>query len=85
MCKREIRIVKNCNNCKFKCQVDFIQNERQTIFNHFWSLNDERKSHFYNENTKRLVKKTKLTKSTQSRRNFSFAYYFHKHGVAIRV
>lgn len=86
MKQREVKVDKDCNNnCKFKCHQNVSAEARKTIFNHFWSLDELRKSHFYSANTQIIIKKTKRTKSIVSRRHFSFAYYLHVQNVPIRV
>ena len=83
--KREIHNRKNCINCKFKFHIYFPTEEQQELlFNNFWGLNDDIKAHFYSENTKLIVKKTKRTLSILSRQQ-SFAYFFHLEGIPIRV
>ncbi|XP_059173666.1 uncharacterized protein LOC131954152 [Physella acuta] len=83
--RRELKNTKDCTACKFKCSTFFSEDQRALIFAHFWSLPDERKSHFYSENTTRILKKTKRTTVEDSRRQYSFSYFFYKDGSAIRV
>ena len=83
--KREINNEKDCTNCKFKCHIYFPQEQRELLFNKFWGLSDDLKAHFYSENTTRIVKKTKRTLAISSRRQYSFAYFFHLAGIPIRV
>lgn len=44
------------NKCRFKCNVQISNAERQSIHSKFWELNDEGKSHFFNNFTTRVVK-----------------------------
>nr|XP_047144163.1 uncharacterized protein LOC124817781 [Hydra vulgaris] len=41
--KRSIVALKSCRNCKFKCSTNISEIERQTLFDNFWTLDDDGK------------------------------------------
>jgi len=62
---------------------------QQAIHNHFWSLNDDEKGHFYARTTERVEKKRSRVRikivGHRSRRNFSYKYFFHNDSVRVPV
>ena len=84
---RRLDTDKGCNGaCRFKCTQNFCADKRKAIFDTFWSLNDEGKSHFYARNAKHFEKKNrKRTQAEQSRRKYSISYFFHLNDAPIRM
>lgn len=84
--QRKIKITKDCHGqCKFSCAKKFSKDEQESIFNEFWKLADIKKAHFYSITTERNPKKRKRTNNKNSRKNFSFRYFFNKDEVKSRV
>lgn len=73
------------NKCKFKCTTKIISEEREAINKKFWSLNDDKKNHFYSKHVKRQVAARKRTLSENSRKTYSYEYFLYVSGVKIRV
>lgn len=82
---RVVKNLKDCeNNCKYLCGKKISINERQAIHESFWRLSNNEKLHFYGHNTERSDTKRTQTKN-ESRRQFSFKYFFHINDVKIRI
>ncbi|GFN76111.1 DNA repair protein rhp54 [Plakobranchus ocellatus] len=83
---RKLDMEKGCQGtCRFKCNQNICGDERQCIFDAFWGLTDEGKSHFYARNTKQFEKKRKRTQAEHSRRKHTISYFFHVNDAPIRV
>ena len=83
---RKVKTKKDCSGlCKFKCAKMFSQAERQKIFNEFWKLPDNEKSVFYIRTTEYSVKQRTRTPSKESRRKYSYKYFFFKGTQKVRV
>jgi len=75
--------------CIFKCTKKIGQSRQQIIFEHFWSLPDAEKAHFYAQTTTVCDKKgTRVTDSITAvtRRHYFFKYYlFAENNVKVTV
>nr|CAI5860226.1 unnamed protein product [Callosobruchus analis] len=82
--KRKAELGPPCKpGCKRKCQIS--GNKRLDVFEKYWSLGDyNRQRDFINNNTDKIVTKTKTTPST-SRRQFSCVFYLPLDNVRVRV
>lgn len=85
---RKTREIKNgCNaGCRRKCSSKIDQAERKIIHKQFWSLSDTKKSHFYTTYVKKVPKKRCRTyKGPNSKKKFSFLYFFELRNVLVQV
>lgn len=83
---RSLKTRKECETkCKYLCAKKISLQEREEIFNGFWSLSNDAKLNFYDKNTERIEKKRKQTTKKDSRRLYTFRYYFHVSGEKIRT
>ena len=84
---KAIKTKKDCkNSCKYKCGTIFSDEERERIFNSFYSMNHQEQKHFFNKTTHRETKqRCRTKKGHDSRRSFSFYYYFFIDGNRYRV
>lgn len=83
---RCLKTIKNCEvDCKYMCSKKISSHEREEIFKGFWTLSNDSKLHFYAKNTERIIKLRKQTSNEESRRQYSYMYYFHVNNEKIRV
>ena len=75
---KSIKTVKDCtSSCKFKCSKSISEIEHKNIFTQFWALNQQEQKHFFNATTERKRKeRCRTKKGKDSRKNFSYYYYF---------
>lgn len=72
-----------CNdNCGKKCRYKISEDQRQVIFDHFWTLNDAEKRMFYHENVSQSLESTVNHKS---KRRFIRKFTFTVNGVQHEV
>lgn len=64
--------------------MNFNSDERNQIHQQFWTLNRREKTDYYDEYVERFVPKRKRVKH-DSRRLFSFRYYFKFHDRRLQV
>lgn len=84
--ERTLKTLKNCEKlCKYLCAKKISTAEREQIFKGFWTLSNDLKLHFYSKNTERIIKVRKQTSKNESRRNYSYKYYFHVADEKFRV
>lgn len=78
---------KDClNNCKYKCSKLITHDERQKVFESFYSLkNQEQKSQFMLNSTEKFEKNRTYPKKEESRRQFSFKYFVDVHSNRFQV
>lgn len=77
---------KDCETkCKYLCAKKISLQERGDIFNGFWGLSNDAKLNFYDKNTEKIKKNRKQTAKKDSRRRYTFKYYFHVSGNKIRT
>ena len=70
--------MKDCRECKFQCNSNISENDRQAIFDEFWNLSDDEKMQFYGRTTKSDDKKRKtLASGKVSRRKKVYNTTFH--------
>lgn len=82
---KKICNIKDCmQNCKFNCARNITATERRTIFDYYYALLCNEKYLFLKENTEKYLKSRK-TVENESRRKYSFRYYFKIHEKKIRV
>jgi hypothetical protein len=82
---KRVSAKKDClNTCKFHCSKDISQEDRQVIFDSYYTLKQNEKHLFLLQNTERKVKGRK-TKQGVSRRSYSFFYYFTPRRTKVRV
>lgn len=62
--------------CYLRCQYNITETQRLEIHKTFWKLTDNEKDCFYANNVERICTVRKRTKAEQSRRLFSFIYFF---------
>lgn len=62
--------------CYYECSLNFDTTERIQIHRTFWSLNSKEKTEFYFNFVKQINKKRRTTKKNDSRRAYTFKYYF---------
>lgn len=75
MPERQIRT--GCpSTCTFRCHSKFNSDDRFELHKQFWSLSDAQKYDYYNKFASRHYAARKRTKSENSRRLFSFVYFF---------
>ncbi|KAF5282318.1 hypothetical protein FQR65_LT14372 [Abscondita terminalis] len=83
---RRVQNKKNClQNCKFNCAKQISEDERQEVFQSYWSLTQNEKYVFLKNTTKKLIKGRKTTGNNDSRRCYSFTYFLQVKGEDIRV
>lgn len=63
-------------SCYLRCQYNINETQRLEIHKSFWKLTDNEKDRFYAKNVERICSVRKRTKAEQSRRLFSFIYFF---------
>ena len=83
--ERKVKTKKDCTACKFKCTINFTEEERKDIFKEFWRQKDEEKHNFYAKTTFMTSCTRKRTLSTVSRKKNSLAYYLPLQNENIRV
>lgn len=84
--KKEIKNKKNCEvSCKFKCSAHISTSERELIFKNYYELNRDGKHNFIAKTTVRNKKKRATTAKDDSRRVFSFTYYFEVGSDRVQV
>lgn len=73
-------------SCPYKCSSNFTSIQREEIKQNFYRLSDDQKSKYYDEYTLKINKdRTRTKKKDESRRIFSFKYYFLKDKQKQRV
>ena len=82
---KEVKTLKDCGLCRYKCKSIISDQERTEINHQFWSLDAVGKDHFLDINTIEIEKASKRTKSTTSRRSKTMLYFFHLGGRKVRV
>lgn len=71
------RVKTGCEpTCPHMCFHNFNENDREKINAEFYSLSDARKKQFYDAYTSRENSKRKRTNKVESRRKYSFKYFF---------
>lgn len=84
--ERKIQLSSSCDfSCCHDCIVKFSEFERKQIFNSFWGLSDNEKTQFYSKFIKRCAPKRKRTQKTDSRKQFTYKYYFETNSVTLDV
>ena len=81
---RTVKTVKDCSKCKFKCSEKISYEERQNIHDKFWSLDDEGKSHFYSEFTKRFEKLRSRGQSNVKPKTYSYAFFLRSGSSTVK-
>lgn len=79
---------KDCSNsgtCKFQCEIKITRNERNELFQTFYSLNRQEKNNYILKMTTRTETERKTKKPRDSRRIYSFTYYVEVKGSRIQV
>lgn len=78
---------KRCTVCKFKCNESISQEQARNVFEEFWSLSDDEKSHFFEKTTRRLLKQRTRHENLHSDRprTYSFQFFFEVNGIKSRV
>lgn len=71
--------------CIQQCTLNFSKTIRQEIHNHFWTLPNEKKREFYSKYVERRNKKRGTRGKKQTRRTYSFVYYFDLLGNRLQV
>ena len=72
---------KDCSKCRYNCSVNITQDQRQAIFDHFWSLRSSLKRlYFFCQSIKE-----KPAKTTKHTRECSREYMFRVDGSHVRV
>ena len=84
---RAVKTTKNCTeSCKFKCSNHISDDDRGKVFESFWAMSREEKQHFINTTTERLPKgRCRTDKGKDSRKSYSYYYYFILDDVCHRV
>lgn len=76
---------KDCATCRYKCNSNFPEPERQNIFDQFWSMADvSRQKDFIINHTVTTIKKRQTTQ-TESKRKNSIKYRLTTQGNQIRT
>ena len=76
---------KGCQNCRSKCNLRITEDQRRSIFEYFWCLEDAaRQWLFINVHTKTKETERKTT-NWQSNRKISRSYYFDINGAEVKV
>lgn len=87
--KNKVILEKNvkapCTNCIFHCVNIFSDEERNNIFQSFWSLSDDDKNSFYNTFFTRHYAKHRKKNSASYIKKFSYRYYLEKNQTLYRV
>lgn len=73
------------STCKLMCSTNFPTDLREKIKSEFYSLTDAQKYKFYGKYTTRTKKNRKRTKKENSRRSYTFNYYFRKENESVKV
>ncbi|CAK1586434.1 unnamed protein product [Parnassius mnemosyne] len=71
--------------CAYNCSAKFTEQEREDLKKAFYSLNDAQKNKYYNEFTCRVCSQRKRTEAEESRRKFSYQYFFLKNEQKVKV
>lgn len=71
--------------CTHSCMIYFNENERQSIHNMFWELNDESKNHFYSKFVQRCTAKRHKKQQKQIKRQYSYKYHFQHNETIIQI
>lgn len=81
----EKKMCRSIKNCPYKCSQTITKEERELIQKSFWSLNDEKKLHFYSKHIKRRLAARKRTQQEVSKKTYSYEYSLIVSGVCMRV
>ena len=83
---REVKTKKDCvGKCRYKCATVISNVDRQNIFKAFWKLSDNEKTAYYMRTTEHAAKKRTRTKAKESRKKYSYKYFFYMGAQKIRV
>lgn len=80
--RRKVR-ERNCASCRYKCNQNFPEPVRESIFQHYWEMGDAARQKDFIVNL--VIKRGKRNSEQISRRTHSFEYYLTFEGRQIRV
>ena len=83
--QREVKLIKDCSKCRYKCILNIPAAERQKIHQDFWRLSDEQKQVFYSKTTISSSIARRRVETAATARNQSISYYFFHGELKYRV